>query len=90
MQFAMPNRSFKMLTRGKIFFIFFMLQRALAEGEESEKDKFVVSFQKDGGWSTDEWMEYKKEIPFLKEFTTCYWDRLRYFSADYVSVWQYC
>ena len=67
-----------------------MLQRALADDEESENDKFVVSFQKNGGWSTDEWMEYKKEIPFLKEFTTCYWDRLRYFSADYVSVWQYC
>ena len=64
-----------------------------AEEKASSDDKFEVVFQKDGGWSTDEWMEYKNEktpIPFLNEFTTCYWDRLRYFSADYVSVWQYC
>ena len=79
-----------------IYFVIVIIifpQFVLANEKGSSDENFEVVFQKDGGWSTDEWMEYKNEkqkIPFLNEFTTCYWDRLRYFSADYVSVWQYC
>ena len=58
----------------------------------ASEDPFIVSFQKPGSstWSTDEWMEYTKEIPFVKEFSACFWGKVRYFPADYVSVWQYC
>lgn len=54
------------------------------------EDKFTVSFQSSGGWSTNEFMEYTKEIPPMKEFTACHWEKLKYFSVDYVIVWSYC
>ena len=51
---------------------------------------FVVSFQDSGDWSTNEWGKYKGEIPELLEFTTCHWQKIRYFSEDIMNVWSYC
>ena len=51
---------------------------------------FKVSFQYDGIWSSNEWVQYKEEIPPLKEFTVCHWERLRYFSSSDTTVWTYC
>ena len=53
-------------------------------------DQFIASFQTAESWSTNEWMEYSKEIPALREFTTCFWGKIKHFPADYVIVWQYC
>ena len=54
------------------------------------QDRFVASFQTSESWSIDEWMEYSKEIPSLKAFTTCFWTKIKHFPADYVAFWQYC
>ena len=51
---------------------------------------FVVSFQNSGGWNTEEWVEFDKPFPLLKEFTACHWERIRYFSSDVMSIWSYC
>ena len=52
---------------------------------------FVVSFQSDGSWSTDQWMKYNKKIVGIeKEFTLCHWERLRYFSTGVNAIWAYC
>ena len=51
---------------------------------------FVVSFQKSGGWSTNEWVEINKSIPVLNEFTACHWEKIRYFSSDIMTPWSYC
>ena len=51
---------------------------------------FVVSFQNSGGWSTEEWIEFDKPIPILKEFTACHWERIRFFTSDMITVWSYC
>ena len=51
---------------------------------------FIASFQTSDSWSTDEWMEYEKEISKMKEFTTCFWAKIKHFPADYVAFWQYC
>ena len=56
----------------------------------SSSPSFVVSFQNSGGWSTDEWVEFTKPIPLLKEFTACHWERIRYFSSDLMAIWSYC
>ena len=59
-------------------------------GISKSEDLFIASFQASQNWSTDEWMEYTKPIPPIKEFTTCFWSKIKYFPADYVIVWQYC
>ena len=54
-------------------------------------ETFVVSFQEDGSWSTDQWMRYKEKIKALnQEFTICHWEKLRYFSTDISSIYSYC
>ena len=51
---------------------------------------FLISFQTNGGRSTNEWVEVIKPIPTLKEFTACHWEKIRFMSSDIVSVWAYC
>ena len=51
---------------------------------------FVVSFQKDGGWSLNEWAEIETPNKVLNEFTTCHWEKIRYFSSDIMTIWSYC
>ena len=51
---------------------------------------FKVSFQYDGTWSRNEWVEYKGTIPRLEEFTVCHWERLHYFSSSQTVAWSYC
>ena len=51
---------------------------------------FVVSLQKSGGWSRDEWVEIETPKTVLKEFTACHWEKIRYFSSDSMTVWAYC
>ena len=56
----------------------------------SASETFVVSFQEDGTWSTEEWVEFDKPIPMLNEFTACLWEKIRYFSFDFMPLWAYC
>ena len=51
---------------------------------------FILSFQSNGSLSTDEWAQYLDNIPPMKEFTSCWWENLRYFATDYTAVWGYC
>lgn len=51
---------------------------------------FVLDFQSNGELSTDEWAEYNNNIPAMAEFTSCFWEKLRYFATDYTAVWGYC
>ena len=51
---------------------------------------FVVSFQSSGGWSTNEWVEFENKVPSLEQFTSCHWQKIRYFSSDMITVWAHC
>ena len=51
---------------------------------------FVISFQNSGVLSTDEWVEITQNIPPLKEFTACHWEKIRYFSSQSMPIWSYC
>jgi hypothetical protein len=51
---------------------------------------FILSFQSKGKLSTEEWAQYLGNIPTMKEFTSCFWEKLRYFATDYTAVWGYC
>ena len=51
---------------------------------------FILNFQSDGNLSTDEWAEYLGNVPSMEQFTSCFWEKLRYFAKDYTSVWGYC
>ena len=56
-----------------------------------KQDTFLVSFQSEGIRSTTQWMKYKGKIAGLdKEFSTCHWERVRYFSLEINSIWAYC
>ena len=59
-------------------------------GVEANGKGFKVSFQYDGNWSSNEWVEYQGTIPRLEEFTVCHWERLHYFATSYTVVWSYC
>ena len=54
------------------------------------KSTFVISFQNSAVLSTDEWVEITQNIPPLKEFTACHWEKIRYFSSQIMPVWSYC
>ena len=51
---------------------------------------FIISFQSRNNLSTDEWAEYLDEIPSMNEFTSCWWEKLRFFATDLSAVWGYC
>ena len=51
---------------------------------------FKVSFQYDGNWSGNAWVEYLGNITSLKEFTVCHWEKLRYLAPGETTVWTYC
>jgi len=51
---------------------------------------FGISFQNSGGWSTEEWAKYKNDIVSLRELTACHWEKIRFFSANVMTVWSYC
>ena len=55
------------------------------------KQRFIVSFQSDGSWSTDNWIKYSKEIiNVTNDFTICHWEKVRYFAPSINVVWSYC
>ena len=59
--------------------------------DASHESTFSVSFQSDGTKSINEWMKYKDKIFGInKELTVCHWEKLRYFSVDFESIWSYC
>ena len=53
---------------------------------------FIMSFQSGNKdkMSTDQWAEYTERIPPMQQFTSCFWEKLRYFATDYTNVWGYC
>ena len=51
---------------------------------------FIATFQSSGKWSPDEYLEYTDNIPILKEFTACHWERTKTISEKINSVWAYC
>jgi len=51
---------------------------------------FIASFQSSGKWSENEYLEFVDNIPELKEFTSCHWERTLTFSKKLNNVWSYC
>ena len=51
---------------------------------------FTITFQSSGRISTEEWAEYKGDMPHAKNLSICHWDRLEYFNDDVSSLWSYC
>ena len=56
----------------------------------SSASSFYLSFQRLRNLSTDEWAEYKGNMPDLKEFSICHWDKLKSFNDQINNVWSYC
>ena len=59
------------------------------------QERFIVSFQRNStgtvSISTDEWIEFRNEIPSCKEFTACHWIRIRYYNKVFpFNIWSYC
>ena len=74
-----------------LLFAFLHIHLVSVVADSAAFETFVVSFQADGGWSTDQWLRYKNEIKNLdKEVTICHWEKIRYFSEAVNGVWAYC
>ena len=58
--------------------------------QEKPQDAFIASFQSSGQWIPDEYLEYSGNVPALKEFTSCHWERARFFSEKMSAIWTYC
>ena len=54
------------------------------------KNTFVVELQSSGKWSKDEVIKYQGKLPNLKEFTSCHWEKDKYFPTDSTNIWGYC
>ena len=54
------------------------------------KTSFEAVFQNSNIWSAQEWLEYQGNIPELKEFTACHWEKLQYFALRSNTIWAYC
>ena len=57
---------------------------------KTQPKSFIIDFQSNGRLSTEEWAEYLPGVPLMREFTSCFWEKLRYFATDYTAVWGYC
>jgi hypothetical protein len=51
---------------------------------------FIPSFQSSENWSKNEYIEFVDNIPELKEFTSCHWEKTLSFSKSLNNVWSYC
>ena len=51
---------------------------------------FYISFQRSKNLSTEEWAEFKGDMPDLKEFTVCHWEKLSSFNDQINTIWGYC
>ena len=65
------------------FLIFFINQFSCEES-------FLLAFQKSKGISEHEWAEYDGDIPHMKGFTVCYWEKLHFFNGKTHNIWAYC
>ena len=70
--------------------LLFLMVSSLISNVELKAKSFKVQFQKSGYWSADEWLEYDGKIPQLREFTSCHWEKLRYFARKVSQIWSYC
>ena len=51
---------------------------------------FKISFQESEKLSKEDWAEYKSKNVNMKEFSVCFWHKLRYFSESINTFWGYC
>ena len=58
--------------------------------QEELQDTFIASFQSSGKWTADEYLEYNGNIPALREFTSCHWEKAKFFSEKESLIWSYC
>ena len=56
----------------------------------AENSSFIASFQSLGYWSSGEYIEYRYDIPEMKVFTACHWEKNIYFSERFNTIWAYC
>ena len=70
----------------KLFFILCFIPQI----SKIHSKSFIIDFQSNGDPSTEEWAEYLPRIPIVKEFTSCFWEKLRFFATDYTAVWGFC
>ena len=54
------------------------------------QESFLLAFQKSKGLSSSEWAEYDGDIPHLKAFTACHWEKLQFFNTKSHYIWNYC
>ena len=52
----------------------------------------ILKFQSntEGAYSTEHWAQFKGNLPHLKAFTVCHWERLRFFSVRETPIWSFC
>ena len=67
-----------------IWIVFLYLSSAKTE------NTFIVEFQSSGKWTKDETVEYQGDIPELNEFTSCHWQKDKYFAVASTVIWSYC
>ena len=59
--------------------------------ETKKLNTFLVSFQEDHSKYINHWIMYKENITGIeKEFTSCHWEKIRFFSMEFNSIWAYC
>jgi hypothetical protein len=69
-------------------FVFFVMLPMLSNA--SNDVSFIASFQSSGNWSNNEYLEFMDNIPELKEFTSCHWEKTLFFSERLNNIWSYC
>ena len=69
-------------------FAFFVLLLFTVNSTHSRT--FSISLQSKDKLSLDTWAIYKGDIPSLKEFTVCHWNKVSYFSSAIDTIWNYC
>merc|ERR1712240_613544 len=68
----------------KTFFICLLIPNTFCQ------QSFLLAFQKSKGLSSSEWAEYNGDIPHIKAFTSCHWEKLQFFNRKSHYVWNYC
>ena len=53
-------------------------------------EAFLIAFLRFRNLSTYDWAEYNGNVPHLKDFTACHWEKLDFFNKKGHYIWNYC
>ena len=70
--------------------VYFIIILGISKGLVFGAETFTISFSNPHEWSPEQFVAFPTNIPELKEFTACHWQRDVYFAEGFSPIWALC